>query len=127
MKKLFRFKYEPCNGTCYTRDDVFFREMSKIDQVTKERLVDTIVEAHDNLCDNPDYYFGLDLCEESGVFIGHFVQPGRTDIFTGSSLSQCINKICTNVIGTDIPKLYGTCEYGNSGVENLAEQILKAC
>ena len=127
MKKLFRFKYEPCNGTCYSHKPIFFSEMKKTDQSVREQLVNTIIQAHDKLCDNSDYYFGLDLCEESNVFIGHFVQPDRVDTFTGTTLERCVSKMCNAVIDTDIPVLEGACVFGDNGVENLAEQILKAC
>ena len=126
MKKLFRFKYEPCNGTCYAHQPIFFSEMKKLQQLEKEALVEKIVKAHDQLCDNPEYYFGLDMCEKTGLFIGHFVQPERTDIFTGETLAECISDMADTVIATDIPKLKGHCTYGDSGAENLAEQILRA-
>lgn len=126
MKKLFRFKYEPCNGGCYQYKDVFFMEMKKLSSTSKNEMVKLIVDAHDKLCDNPEYYFGLDMCEKTGLFIGHFVQPSRTDVFSGTTLEQCINDMCSYVISTDIPKLTGTCTFGDNGSENLAQKILDA-
>ena len=127
MKKLFRFKYEKCNGTCYANQPIFFSEMSKINEQKRTDLVKTIVDAHDNLCDNPEYYFGLDMDETTGLFIGHFIQPDRTDIFSGETLEECILEMCENVINTDIPQIDGLCTFGDNGNENLADQILKAC
>lgn len=127
MKKLFRFKYEPCNGTCYAYQPIFLSEMKKVDSKSKVTLVSKIVEAHDNMCDNPDYFFGIDLCEKTGLFIGHFVQPDRTDIFSGPSLKECIEEMCESVIKAKIPQLVGECNFGNNGTENLAEVILQAC
>lgn len=126
MKKLFRFKYEPCNGTCYAHQPIFFEEMKKLNTEEKTTLVDTIVKAHDQLCDNPEFYFGLDLCEKTGLFIGHFIQPSRTDVFSGNSLRECITEMCEAVIATDIPKVEGLCTFGNNGNENLAQEILRA-
>ena|SRR5690242_8643131 len=127
MKKLFRFKYEPCNGTCYVWDDDFYEGLKKLSQSLREDLVNTVVRAHDKLCDNPQYYFGLDKCEKTGLFIGHFVQPTRLDMFSDTSLSQCILELCEAVIKTNIPEVKGICNFGQNGTENLAEIILKAC
>lgn len=125
MKKLFRFKYEPCNGTCYTYKPIFFNEMKKVEN--KKQLVSKIVEAHDKLCDNPNFYFGLDMCEKTGLFIGHFVQPDRTDMFSGSTIEECTLEMSERVINTEIPEGTGDCVFGDSGDENLAQQILEAC
>lgn len=125
MKKLFRFKYEPCNGTCYAPEIIFFEEMKKITQDDKIKLTKKIVKAHDQLCDNSDYSFGLDMCEKTNLFIGHFRQPERLDLFTGNTLSECIDDMTNYIIQTNIPKMEGLCVYGDNGPENLAEQILK--
>ena len=61
MRKLFRFKYEPCNGTCYCYEEIFYEELRGQPHVSS--LIDLVVQAHDNLCDNPDYSFGIDKCE----------------------------------------------------------------
>ena len=127
MKKLFRFKYEPCNGTCYAHQPIFFKEMKKLTLNERTTLVNEIVKAHDNLCDNPNYYFGLDLCQESNVFIGHFVQPDRLDTFSGKTLNECILKMSKHIINTEIPQLEGSCNFGHQGYENLSEQIMQAC
>lgn len=126
MRKLFRFKYEKCNGTCYCHQPIFFSELGKVNKSDLESLVNTIVTAHDQLCDNPDFSFGLDMCEKTGLFIGHFNQPDRVDIFSGLALSECIIEMCTTIINTDIPKIDGICEFGDNGNENLAQQILEA-
>lgn len=127
MKKLFRFKYEPCNGTCYAHQPIFFSEMKKLTPLEKETLVAVIVKAHDQMCDNPDYYFGVDFCEDTNVFIGHFTQPNRCDLYTANTLAECVSKMCKDVINTTIPIYKGLCNFGTSGNENLADQILACC
>ena len=127
MKKLFRFKYEPCNGTCYVWDDDFYEGLRHLGAESRITLVNLVTKAHDKLCDNPDFYFGLDKCEKTGLFIGHFRQPTRLDIFTGTTLVEAINEMCDFIIATEIPQLEGICEFGNNGTENLANQILSAC
>lgn len=129
MRKLFRFKYEPCNGTCYVGpdpdDDMAFQEFKTMTAVRKEILVSWIVKAHDKLCDNPDYSFGIDFCEETGIFISHFRTPAKTDIYSGKTLEECVLSLCKAVISTDIPQMNGLCNFGVSKNENLAERILK--
>lgn len=127
MRKLFRFKYEPCNGTCYTGGDDFYECLRQIGFDSKAPLVTLIVNAHDKLCDNPNFYFGLDKCEKTGLFIGHFIQPTRTDLFTGATMLDAIQEMCEFILATEIPQLKGICEFGNSGTENLAYTILAAC
>jgi hypothetical protein len=124
MKKLFRFKYEGCNGTCYAWDSIFYEGLRKLKSDERQQLVAIVTQAHDKLCDNPNYYFGLDMCEKTGLFIGHFIRPTRTDLFTDSSLAGCITELTKAVIETDIPVLEGSCTYGRNGTENLAQQIL---
>lgn len=126
MKKLFRFKYEPCNGTCYAPEDVFFSQMKQIQQNEKLKIIEKIVTAHDKMCDNPSYSFGLDMCEKTNLFIGHFNQPDRLDVFTGVTLQECIDDMTSYILKTTIPRVDGFCNYGNHGIENLKQQILSA-
>ncbi len=127
MKKLFRFKYELCNGTCYQYDDIFYSELKGLSLEARVSLVGVVTKAHDKLCDNPEYYFGLDKCEKTDLFVGHFRQPTRLDLFSSANLSDVINEMASFVINTDIPQLIGECKFGNNGDENLSEIILSAC
>lgn len=124
MKKLFRFKYEPCNGTCYAWGDDFYEGLRSLSLKERTELVELVVRAHDKLCDNPEYYFGLDKCEKTGLFIGHFHQSSRIDFFIDVSLSTIIHELCEFVVKTDIPVLEGNCVFDDNGSENLAEKIL---
>ena len=124
MRKLFRFKYEPCNGTCYCYEEIFYEELRGQPHVSS--LIDLVVQAHDNLCDNPDYSFGIDKCEFTGIFVGFFRTPTRTETYTAYTLTGCIKQVCKDVIAEDIPVLEGVCNFGKSNTENLAEVIRKA-
>ena len=124
MQKLFRFKYEECNGTCFAHEDIFFAQLGAIHEVRRKVLVDLVVKAHDNLCDNPDYSFGLDYCDITDTFIGHFIQPGRIDVFSSYHLNTCITDMCETVVDADIPQIEGVCTFGDTGEGNLAEIIL---
>jgi hypothetical protein len=127
MKKLFRFKYEPCKGDCYYAEELFQESLRKLDSKQRKELIDLVVKAHDNLCDNPDYSFGLDFCLKTQTFIGHFQQPDRIDVFASKTFHECIIDLCQDVANANIPTNLGNCEYGVNGNENLAEIISRSC
>lgn len=124
MRKLFRFKYEPCNGNCYAWCAVLPEELNRLGE-RRESLVQNMVNAHEKLCDNPEYSFGVDV--EDDVFVGHFHSPQGTELFFGPSFEQAVNKTCSSVLETNIPKGNGECRYGSNGGEDLGSDILRAC
>ena len=127
MRKLFRFKYEPCNGTCYAWCDALPEELTKLQPERRQELVRMMVTAHNNLCDNPDYSFGIDRDDASGMFVAHFRLPDRTDTYLNKSFSDSADTICAAVLATEIPKIIGSCNYGGNGSEDLGKEILRAC
>ena len=127
MRKLFRFKYEPCNKTCYAWCDKLTVELNNMSQAEREEIVSLMVEAHSRLCDNPDYSFGVDVDEKIGVFVAHFRKPESTETFVNSSFAECVREVCEIVLNAEIPKVDGNCNYGDNGAESLGEEILRAC
>lgn len=127
MKKLFRFKYEPCNGTCYTWCDVLPTELRKLTQSDREDLVNKMVQAHDKLCDNPNYSFGVDLDQENRFFVAHFRTPEKLDLYSGLQFKQVVEKVCEAVFKADIPIVAADCIYGSNGAEDLGKEILSFC
>ena len=127
MRKLFRFKYEPCNGTCYAWCDVLPTELLKLSPEERQNVVGKMVSAHASLCDNPDYSFGVDLDDKTQVFVAHFRTPGATETFVDTTFSGCVKQVCEKVLGTEIPKTAGQCNYGDNGAEDLGAEILRAC
>ena len=81
MRKLFRFKYEPCNGDCYAWCDHLPNELMKVSEEERQTIVGLMVEAHNKLCDNPEYSFGVDLDEGTRIFVAHFRTPEATEVF----------------------------------------------
>lgn len=127
MRKIFRFKYEPCNNMCYAWCDKLpslLRTMGEKERVT---LVDRMVKAHDNLCDNPDYSFGVDTDENMTNFVAHFRTPEFTHIYHSRSFEECVNKVCDDVLKAEIPQIALDCPYGENGNEDLGNEILKFC
>jgi len=127
MRKLFRFKYEPCNKTCYAWCAVLPEELNRLSQEEKQETVSLMVEAHEKLCDNPDYSFGVDLDEEKRIFAAHFRTPESTSVFVNTSFSECVREVCETVLNTDITKVDGVCGFGDNGAEDLGREILRAC
>ena len=126
MRKLFRFKYEPCNKNCYAFCSKLMTELRKIPNDRRESLVNTMVSAHNKLCDNPQYSFGLDVDENTNLFVSHFRTPEKTDLFC-NTFEEAISEVCRVVMSTNIPPVLDDCVYGNNGVEDLGKQILKYC
>ena len=127
MRKLFRFKYEPCNKTCYAYCSKLMTELRKLSPSERESLVSTMVEAHNKLCDNPEYSFGVDVDEENNIFVSHFRTPKSTDLFSDKEFSDCVKSVCDMVLTTNIPRVNGECNFGDNGAEDLGREILKFC
>lgn len=127
MRKLFRFKYEPCNGTCYAWCDILPEELNKFSETARKLIVTAMVEAHGKLCDNPDYSFGVDLDEKYRMFVAHFRTPTYTHTYISPNLDECVYQVCAAVIQAEIPQVSGACNFGEHGSEDLGRDILKAC
>lgn len=126
MRKLFRFKYEPCEGTCYAWCDYLPAVLNKIGSSERQVTVNLMVEAHKALCDSRDYYFGIDMTD-TGIFIAHFKTPEKVNIYSSPDFSQCVEQVCLAVLKEKIGPSTGECIYGNSGQEDLGKEILRAC
>ena len=128
MKKLFRFQYEKCNGTCYTGGDDFYKELENQPKSVIRELVDKIVAAHDSTCDDPNQRFGIDYDEENKIFIGSFLNNMKLDIFSDKDFVRLVDTLMTHVLSENTNKVINreNCVFGLNGQENLAEVILNA-
>lgn len=127
MRKLFRFKYEPCTGTCYAWCDFLPLELNKLSEEKRQNLVALMVEAHNHLCDNPDFSFGVDFDETHNMFVAHFRTPESTETFINPQFEDCVKAVAEVVLNSIIPVISGTCIYGDNGAEDLGRDILRAC
>lgn len=126
MRKIFRFQYEPCNGTCYHWCDHLPLILNSLSPSKRKGIVKLMVKAHNNLCDNPNYSFGVDLDEKTGLVVGHFRTPEKTNTYLGSFF-ECVTEVCNEVLSEKIPSVKGACTYGDNGAESLGKDILRAC
>lgn len=128
MKKIFRFQYEPCTGTCYTGGNDFYQELKKADTNKLNSIINNIVKAHDSTCDDLDQRFGVDYDEENKIFIGTFLNGRRLDMFSDKSFLNLVDTLSNHVLNENKNKLIKEegCVFGINGNENLAELILKS-
>lgn len=127
MRKLFRFKYETCNGMCYAWCDKLTKELRRLDEITRQDLVKTMVQAHNHLCDNPAFSFGVDVDKKGTTFVAHFRTPDKTELFSSPNFKDCVYEVCQEVLKEEIPQVSGDCVFGDSGAEDLGREILKFC
>ena len=127
MRKLFRFKYEPCEGTCYAWCDYLPAQLNMLSEQERKDIIDLMVRAHNNLCDNPDFSFGIDMDDEMNMFVSHFRTPEKTNVYLHKTFNSCVKEICLIVLNEKIPQTKGQCNYGDNGSENLGKEILRAC
>lgn len=127
MRKLFRFKYEPCNKTCYAYCSKLMTELRALPQNRRENLVSMMVTAHNRLCDNPDYSFGVDVDEVNNVFVSHFRTPEKTNLHSHKEFEISVKQVCEEVMKEEIPVMVGECTYGDNGSEDLGREILRFC
>lgn len=98
MRKVFRMKYEPCNGQCYTCHEVVNLTSLANDQVTLRRLLDKMVKAHEPLCGNANIAYGIDFDEESRIFIASFMHYGKLELFANQDLVKVLETLCDSAI-----------------------------
>ena len=127
MQKMFRFKYEPCKGDCYAWCDSLPEELNKLSDSDRQFTIETMIKAHNHLCDNPEYSFGIDRDNKTGMFVAHFRHPKATDTYLLPDFKLAVSTVCNEVLSIDIPKVVGDCSYGANGDENLGAEILRAC
>lgn len=93
MRKLFRMKYEPCNGRCYEYDDVLKIKDFSMSLQDAATLLDRIIAIHEPACGNEHLAYGMDYDEGTGVFVASFQHFGQLDLFTSTDGVECMNKL----------------------------------
>lgn len=106
MRKLFRMKYEPCNGQCYAYDEVLNVKNLGVDTETAAELLDRIIKIHEPACGNEQLAYTLDYDEETEVFVSGFVHYGALDLFADTTALGALNKLINAALG-----YYETDEY----------------
>jgi len=95
MRKLFRMQYEPCSGQCYAASEVLSLQGMSVGQI--KEVMDAMVAMHEPACGNRNVCLGLDLDEESGVFVGSFMHYGRLELVAGPTPLKTLLRLETLV------------------------------
>ena len=95
----------------------------------RHSTIDMMVKAHDKLCDNPDYSFGINtnMVQGKPVYAAYFRTPQSTNLFIADTFSEVVQQVCSDVMQADIPQVQGQCTFGQNGQENLAQEIINTC
>ena len=97
-RKLFRMKYEPCTGRCYAPSDVVRMDSFGADVEKMAMLLDKLMKIHEPACGNEHLGYGLDLCEETGLYIATFQHYGALEIFTSDKIFDALVKLADAAI-----------------------------
>lgn len=106
MRKLFRMKYEPCNGDCYAECAVVDLRSMKL---AKNEAVDffrKLLAVHLPACGNSQLMFRVDVDDEYNMFVATFEHYGVTDMFMSDSSKGAMTKLINAVLA-----YYETDEY----------------
>lgn len=93
MRKMFRMKYESCNGQCYAYSDVMRIQTLGLDEQGAAAFLKRLVAMHGPSCGNPHLAFRLDHDEELDVFVASFERYGSLDLFGGRTALVALNKL----------------------------------
>lgn len=104
MRKLFRMKYEACNGQCYEYDDVMKINTLGLDVKGAVEFLKRLVAIHEPSCGNPNIEYRLDVDEFTRTkspyddndysdtrFVASFYHYGSLDLFSGDTPLEALN------------------------------------
>ena len=97
MRKLFRMKYESCNGQCYADEDVMRIHDLGLDAVGAAEFLRRLLAMHEPSCGNPNISFSLDV--EDGLegqpptYVAAMLRYGALDLHVGSTAREALDKL----------------------------------
>jgi hypothetical protein len=98
MKKVFRMKYEPCNGECYVGPDVINLSFLAGNLVELKKITTKLIKAHEPLCGDVNLAYAIDYDEINKLFIGTFLHYGKLELFSGKDILYVLNQLCDAAI-----------------------------
>ena len=115
MRKLFRMKYEPCNGQCYAHDDVLKAADIGCSPDEYRKVLDGLVAIHERACGNADVWYALDHDDTTGVFVASFGHPEGLELFAGRDPRDVLGRLVDAVRTTCLPPADHTvCHHGTA-------------
>lgn len=98
MRKLFRMKYEPCNGDCYAECAVVDLHSMKLSKNETADFFRRLLAVHLPACGNSNLMFRVDMSDEYNMFVATFEHYGQTDMFMSDSCKGAMNKLIDAVL-----------------------------
>ncbi len=97
MRKLFRMKYESCNGQCYADEDVMKIHSLGLDVEGAAAFLQRLLAMHEPSCGNPQISFSLDVDDGSEnqppTYIAAMQRYGALDLHVGRTALEALNKL----------------------------------
>jgi hypothetical protein len=106
MRKIFRMKYESCNGECYDHSDVMKIRTLGLDVQGAVHFIRRLIEMHRPSCGNDQLAFRLDVSDKFDIFIASFEHYGALDLFEGKTALEAMDAMIDAVLA-----YYKTDEY----------------
>ncbi len=97
MRKLFRMKYESCNGQCYADEDVMKIHNLGLDVEGAATFLRRLLAMHEPSCGNPQIAFSLDvedaLENQPPVYVAAMHRYGALDLHVGVTALEALDKL----------------------------------
>lgn len=109
MRKLFRMKYESCNGQCYADEDVMRIHDLGLDAVGAAEFLRRLLAMHEPSCGNPNISFSLDVEDLEGqppIYVAAMQRYGALDLHVAFTPLEALDKLIDGALAW-----YGSIEY----------------
>lgn len=149
MRKLFRMKYESCNGQCYADEDVMKIHSLGLDVEGAATFLRRLLAMHEPSCGNPQISFSLDVDDDSGTYVAAMHRYGALDLYVGHTALEALDKLIDGalawyasveyqVLVSERPGAgHGVCHHGDdrrliefaitrSGLSDSEQQVLRS-
>lgn len=125
MRKLFRMKYESCNGQCYADEDVMKIHNLGLDVEGAATFLRRLLAMHEPSCGNPQISFSLDVDDDVGTYVAAMQRYGALDLHVGRTALEALDKLIDGalawyasveyqVLVSERPGAgHGVCHHGN--------------
>jgi hypothetical protein len=93
VRKLFRMKYESCNGQCYADEDVMKIHNLGLDVEGAATFLRRLLAMHEPSCGNPQISFSLDVDDDTGAYVAAMQRYGALDLHVGRTALEALDKL----------------------------------
>lgn len=97
MRKLFRMKYESCNGQCYADEDVMRIHSLGLDAEGAATFLRRLLAMHAPSCGNPRISFSLDVEDgfedQPATYVAAMQRYGALDLHVGRTALEALDKL----------------------------------